>query len=279
MKASHPSFILGSFLTLPLAAEPLVLIASQDSDVYGFTGRPTSSLTTLGVSNSGPGEPHSQRSLLQFDFTDLFLRGAEVGRATLRLYLTEPDPERGTLLPGVVEILRQNTAWTESGLTWPHLDAVESHGSFYVAAEQADSWVEFDLTSLVKVWVSGESANHGLQLRAKDLEGPSATEASLNLTFLSREVPGYAPQLVIEAAAPEPPQLTLQPTGDTLTLFWPADSPWTLQTSPDLSPLSWQTVEATPTTNGDRHELTLPRPDGTRFYRLQAPATPDDPQS
>src|SRR5690606_12004819 len=68
----------------------------RDSDVYSFTDAPTSSVHTLGVTASGEGSPHSQRSLVQFDLTGADVAAGRVESAMLRLYVLAPDPNFGT---------------------------------------------------------------------------------------------------------------------------------------------------------------------------------------
>jgi len=77
--------------------------------------------------------------------------------------------------------------------------------------------------------------------------------------------------LTPESAAPPSLKLQLAP-GDTLAIVWSIKNPnCRVQENPVLSPTGWAEVEVAPTVVGDEMRVVLPRPAGTRFYRLLQP--------
>ncbi len=255
-------------LLLLLAAASLhaqTLTPLQDSDVYAYLDRPTSSVATLGVSASGTGAPHSQRSLIQFDLTGVTLPANQLGTATLRLYVVQPDPNYGNLGTGDVGVFRQGSAWSVGTLRWSHLQPAEAHGTFAITATSGDTWVEIDVTSLVRDWLADSSPNHGFLLQA-------ATEdpATLNVTFASMEVPGFRPQLVLTKVEATP-TLTIERAGENIVLRWPSATTWVLQQSPTLAPGSWSAVTAASASDGDDSVLHLTPSATSAFYRLTRP--------
>jgi hypothetical protein len=61
-------------------------------------------------------------------------------------------------------------------------------------------------------------------------------------------------------------------TNGMLRLTWPADgTQYTLQSTPALAAPQWQTVNATPTVEGDLNVVVLPFSGAIAFYRLQGP--------
>ncbi|GAA5483081.1 DNRLRE domain-containing protein [Haloferula sargassicola] len=252
-----PALIL---LTASLHAQTLTPL--RDSDVYAYLDQPTSSTFSLGVSASGPGAPHSQHSVVQFDLSGIALAADQLGSATLRLFVLAPDSAFGDLGAGDVEVFRQGAAWTVDTLRWNSLQPEAYQGAFPITTDSIDSWVEFDLTPLVREWLSGAQPNYGILLRP-------ATEdpAELNVTFASMEFPGFSPQLVLTERKQEPTLSISQENGE-MVLRWPADTTWTLEQSTEFR--AWSSVTAAPTIiDGVASHTVMPGPTPT-FFRLNS---------
>jgi hypothetical protein len=239
-----------------LQAESVTLYPSQDSDIYTFLDQPTSTIYTLGVSASGPGAPHSQRSLIQFNFAPLTIPAAEIGTAVLRVYVVPPD--QGVLTAGNVSVYSQEKSWTVANPTLHLSDFAPGDfiGFLPVLSTSTNKWLELDATALVKSWSSGAKPNYGFELQP---ESETATPL-LNATFASMEVNGLGgtvgPQLVItRAIAPAAPPvlaITPGPGADQVTVSWPVSTSagWALQqaTSPGGP---WTADPSTATTSSD----------------------------
>ncbi|MBB5352704.1 hypothetical protein HNR46_002952 [Haloferula luteola] len=258
-----------AILALATSFQAQTLTPLQDSDVYAYLDRPTSSIATLGVNASGTGAPHSQRSLIQFDLSSLPLGPEQLGSAKLRLFVIKPDPTYGNLGTGDVEIFRQGGTWAVATLRWSQLQPAESHGLFAITDDSADQWIEIDVTTLVREWLDGTYPNYGFLLQAA-VEDP----ASLNVTFASMEVPGYRPQLVLTEAEVQP-TLFIDRQDHQTVLRWPASTSWTLEQSPSLAPGSWSPVEASPTILDGEAVLELDPPSSKSFFRLNSDPSAD----
>jgi subtilisin-like proprotein convertase family protein len=92
----------------------------------------------------------------------------------------------------------------------------------------------------------------------------SETDANPEDNFASVQTSVTAPVLVV-------PELKITRTGGAPRLSWPAAAAesFVLEASPDLSPLSWTTVTARPSRDGDHLVLTDDSSRGKRFYRLK----------
>ncbi len=252
------------------AAEPLTLTPARDSDVYSFTVAPTSSVHTLGVTASGEGSPHSQRSLVQFDLTGADVTTGRVESAMLRLYVLAPDPNFGTLGAGKVSVHPQEAAWTVSSptLRWNHIRPLERIGLIVIGAEAADTWVDLDVTATVSAWLGGSMPNHGFVLQP-ETESP----ATLNVTFASMELAnaGVAPQLVVVTAADSAPGLTIGSEDGRIFVEWPAPASeaWRLQwATADLQWQDWDEAHAPIATVDGRRKLYPDLPHPACFFRL-----------
>lgn len=73
---------------------------------------------------------------------------------------------------------------------------------------------------------------------------------------------------------PDGPTLTIQCVGNSVILSWPltADE-WALHETPTIAGTSvfWSPVAQACTTNANTISVTVPSPDGVKFYRLQNP--------
>ncbi|MCW1884353.1 DNRLRE domain-containing protein [Luteolibacter flavescens] len=259
--------------TLAATAETVTLNSTKASDIYSYSDKPTSTTATLGINSSGPGSPHSQRTLIEFNLTGLSIPAAEIGSAKLRLFVIPPNPAYGDFVPGNAEVFRQTAAWTwtlqNPSLRWNDFKAGESYGLLAVPAGSEGFWREIDVTPLVVSWASGAHPNYGFALQSE-----SETK-SFNVSFASTIVNGYAPQLAItRAVAPAvPPVLTIATSGaSSMVLHWPVagSTGWVLQTSETLAG-PWTAVTGA-TQSAGTWQVTTPRnSSGRGFFRLSKP--------
>jgi len=105
---------------------------------------------------------------LRFGFEGVLPGGttaAQIGKATLRVYDRSPFlysfPE---ILPGiaVVPVLQ---AWHEHGLTSANAPTTADPVKLFQFGGRNGGFLDIDLTDLVREWISGARANHGIALR------------------------------------------------------------------------------------------------------------------
>ncbi len=202
----HTTIIAAVSLLTHANAQSITLNPIEDTDVYQFISRPTSSTHSLGVVSSN-GAGHSQKSVIRFDLTKeaTKIKAEEIVSAKLRLYvLPDSSPGSGfggTLTPGTVAAYLQGSAWSTSTIRWTDFVSQSFIGSLSVTTASSDEnpvWLEMDATSTVKSWLTG-TANYGFLLQAND----EMASPSLSVNFASAET-GFKPQLVITTTGQTP---------------------------------------------------------------------------
>lgn len=260
---------------IALQAETVTLTPTKDTDIYSYTGVPTSTTYSLGVSSTPTSSTtlHSQKSLIQFNLSSLTIPATELGSAKLRLFVLDTDPTYGSVSPGNVYVYRQGADWGTISATspkWSVITPTDYIGKFPVLTTSVNSWVEVDVTNLVISWLTG-TANQGLILQPQS----DRTDPSLNVNFGAMELSsaGYAPQLVVtRTTTTTAPQLKIFTLNQQITLEWPVvgSSGWTLQWNSNLTG-TWQSSTASATVvNGNWRVVPatgLPR----AFFRLYHP--------
>lgn len=262
----------------PLRAEQVTLTPTQDRDVYQGTGLPTGTDYSLGVSSSGAfGGGHSQKSIIQFNVTGTTtgMTAEDVGSAKLRLYVLPPEVyPSGSDIGGNILISYQTGAWTESGLRWATFSPGAIINTLTLVADRPyndgqgttiyaiNTWVEVDVTSAVKAWLSGTQVNYGFLLAPDETNSPYLSSA------FADSVGGWKPQLIITRA--EPP-LEFKVTsfsfeGSNVTLTWNsrAGRRYVIKESPDLK--TWEQVREVDANSA----ITTSTFTGTSFAEKQA---------
>jgi hypothetical protein len=201
-------------LIFPAMAAPVVLTATQDTDIYQFTTYPTSTTYSLGVNASNHGG-HSQKSLVKFEISAsaLGMVATQIQSAKLRLYVL-PDSSTGsgfggTLVPGNVSVFPQGNPWTVATARWSSFAPgafISTLSITQASTENTPVWVEADVTETVKSWVAEITANHGFILQSSS----ETTTPLLSVLFASMET-GFPPQLVIREVGSPPALVVTQP--------------------------------------------------------------------
>jgi hypothetical protein len=122
----------------------------------------------------------------------------QIAKATLRLWLTKATR------PGPLDVVSVDEAWAEavvSGKTAPAFGAVQA-ATITLEAGQHKAYLGADLTSLVKEWISGQRANHGLALQSDDAGGAGIFDSKEN------SATSHEPQLELVLAGPPGPKGT-----------------------------------------------------------------------
>ena len=87
----------------------------------------------------------THHSYLRFDVPG----GGQVLGATLRLYVTNPSNDGGTVYAVQNNYNSLSTAWEESGITWENAPMLSGAPLASAATVSAGSWVEFDVSAAV----------------------------------------------------------------------------------------------------------------------------------
>jgi len=110
-----------------------------------------------------PHESDISRAYVRFDL-DTIPEGASVNWARLRLYNVTAMDECAEI--GVYCVLE---SWDESTITWASQPDIASHDEFEDIVNLGDDggmkWVEWNLTDLTTVWLSGSTSNNGIVVK------------------------------------------------------------------------------------------------------------------
>lgn len=176
----------------------------------------TGAATDIGVGNDGAAE----RGLLHFDLRDV-PAGAEITTATLSTYMTQP-PGANALTVGVH---RLTAGWTEGtggfydctgdGASWVERTGGvnwTTRGGDYVAAaaatkahspSDAPGWDDFDVSGIVRPWVTGTAPNHGFMLRTtNESPGPNRGDWLFYVSDDASAQPTQRPKLAVTYSDP-----------------------------------------------------------------------------
>ena len=138
------------------------------------------------------------RSFLRFGLSCL-ASDTLIQRAELRLFVRRNPPGPA---PKIVAVRSVRRGWSEAAITWANQPGAGGVAATEVVDEAPDETATFDVTDLVRRWITGTLRNNGLMLRASN-EGHFSF-----VKFGSRErhIPEMRPQLVITlAGTPCPP--------------------------------------------------------------------------
>ncbi len=130
-----------------------------------------SSNTTPLIGTQGETRAHDTRSLLRFDLSGLGLSAGQVSTARLNLFALPglPPFDNPTIAKPITTALHRVTqAWGETTVTWETQPTVD--GPFTSALQDGvNQWVSFDVTALVKDWLSDPTMNFGVELLQPDI--------------------------------------------------------------------------------------------------------------
>jgi hypothetical protein len=184
--------------TLYAVADATVIEAAPTTN-FGSTGD-----MWVGYDNCLSPIGKTARSLVRFDLSAL-PPGVTISQATLRIYQVNTcDIGQRT---HTVTAYRPAGAWSEAGVTWNNKPGyAESYGSASITSG-VWNWSSLNVTNLVRGWVAGTTANHGILLRGPE----SSSSSGARLGFSTREG-AQRPQLVVQYEATNtPPTLASLP--------------------------------------------------------------------
>ncbi|MBM4429009.1 MAG: DNRLRE domain-containing protein, partial [Chloroflexi bacterium] len=199
------------------------------------------------------------RPLLKFDLSQHIVSPSPIVIYEARLYLWVYYVSNSTPLDG--QIYRVNRHWEETGATWneaisavswaqPGCDGTPAdRQETWVATARitgAEQWVEWDVTSLVHEWVSGQVANKGLILL-----GSGGVTRDVLFWSSEHSHPDKRPKLLVRYYTLPSPTETATPTAS------PTATPTSTPTQ-SATPTSTPTQTATPTATCSATPTTVP---------------------
>ncbi|MGC8785986.1 MAG: DNRLRE domain-containing protein, partial [Anaerolineae bacterium] len=225
-------------------------VVTLQQGVLGYAGTTDTYITSSSPSmnfgrqaNLRVRDDDSSVSLIRFDLSSIPAQ-ASVNQAILRIYPYEQDSTAAMN----VKVYRLLRPWVDTEANWEVASAGQLWGApgangpgvdreVSPVASQVVSllkiWYEFDVSDLVRGWVTNPQANYGLLLRASGSSSAAYNFASANYPSISTR-----PQLVIDYTAPE---ATFTPLPMTPTLT--PSKTLTPTTTPSLT----RTATASPT--------------------------------
>lgn len=115
---------------------------------------------------------HGTRSLIKFDLSSLMMMASKVQSATLNLFslnalraFENPTPD----LPVTTDLRRVTEDWDEQTVTWDSRPDVAADPAASVVQTGVGTWVTFDVTDLVKLWLDDPSSNFGVQISQREV--------------------------------------------------------------------------------------------------------------
>lgn len=249
-----PTLFPGGHVTVTLQQGVLGYQGTNDTYMAAYTPAGSFSLqANIVVKNDS-----LYASLLRFALGSI-PPGSTIQQAKLRLYVYNRSSSTAMAV-GVYRLLRP---WVDAQANWNNAatgfpwgaaganDTVSDRSADAVVTQTVsgiNTWYDFDITALVRVWVSDAGLNNGVVLRGNGGASVEYHFASANHPTLSQR-----PQLVIEYTAPltpTPPTVTptatrtMTPSGTPTVL--PTRTP-TASATPVMSPTPTITATVTPT--------------------------------
>jgi len=181
----------------PLPAVPFGnFLGSAETDPFSLTP-------------NGPLREHGTRSLIKFDLSSVMLLASQVKSATINLFslnalraFENPTPA----LPATTDLRQVTEDWDEQTVTWDSRPAVAATPVASVVQTGVGQWVTFDVTDLVKLWLTDPSSNYGVQISQRnvvDFAVPGARDRYVASLYASSAI-GDATQRPFIEVAPVP---------------------------------------------------------------------------
>jgi hypothetical protein len=202
---------------IPVSADTYIA-SNQPNTNYGNT-------TWLRLGYNATGDNLGALRILLYVNVGSIPSNAQIHWARFRIY--QHSVTLGSSDPNSVTTRHLNSSWDERTVTWnqhqPDWGGVINKGY----PTRAIGWIEADTTDLVKEWVSGQHANHGLTFLAD--EGGVERQRML---YSREQGGGYHPRMVVnytEHVDTEPPRVSVEslPTWSPqrFVVKWSGDDP------------------------------------------------------
>jgi len=198
MKASL--LLLPSFL-VPLAA--WAASANVAADAYISSANPTLNFANATTLNIGGGNS----ALIGLDLSSLpaGLTASNIQKATLTVFANK------AFTAGGLDIAQVTGPWQESLVTYNNRPIAATPFQSNVPVSVSGSYVTFDITLLMRQWVTGAAANYGVEIRASVAQ-PNTAVALDSKESTSTSHPPVA-EVILVSVGPQGPTRTPRTTG------------------------------------------------------------------
>ncbi len=156
-------------------------------------------------------------------FTVAGITGA-IQSATLRLYVTDANPDGGAVYSVSNNYLGTSTAWVQSGLNWNNAPAISGAALSNAGAVSVGQWVEFNVTAAV---TGNGTYSFGLKNNSSDV-----------LSYRAKEGSNKPELVIVTGSAPTLPRLSI----DNVTVMEGNSGTTNANFTVSLSAASTQTV-------------------------------------
>lgn len=166
------------------------------------------------IGRQGEQRAHDARSLIQFDLSFLNLTAAQVAGASLNVYALPGLPAFANPtanVPVVTELRQVIEPWSETSVTWENRPLV-SAALTQASQTGVDQWVAFDVTGLVRDWLSDRTVNYGVELSQPHVTLLGGRPIGSLYASSAFDDPSVRPFLSI-SAVPEPQAYALMVAG------------------------------------------------------------------
>lgn len=157
------------------------------------------------IGSQGEIRAHDARSLIQFDLSFLNLTATQVGSASINVYALPglpPFANPTATAPIVTELRQVIQPWGETTATWENRPLV-SAALTQARQDGINQWVSFDVTGLVRDWLTDRTPNHGVELSQPDVMLLGGRPIASLYASSAFDDPSLRPFLSI-SAVPEP---------------------------------------------------------------------------
>jgi len=142
----------------PIVIDPTITVQpgpTEGKDSYVDDSQPTTNYGTLVDIASYDNGSAKTRSYLQFDLSSV-PKGSTVSSASLQLYTQDA-------LGGNVYLRKVTSSWDETAITWNNQPLFEEVADTQVV-DTVNTWFAWDISGMVKDWVTGKVINNGVAL-------------------------------------------------------------------------------------------------------------------
>lgn len=161
-------------------------VLTNSEDTFISSVNPGTSYYNSMYLNPGQHEIYgSTRSFIKFKYLPSLPPGASITNAFLGAYMYLAVSPDGT----VIDVNQVTSDWQSASTTWNNQPGFSTTPIYSINSTQNIEW-QFDITSLVKGWYSGTTANYGVMLKAQD-------ESKPRRAFLSGDATNSQPRLII----------------------------------------------------------------------------------
>lgn len=152
----------------PVLLDPSITVKPSLEDANFNASCPTCTPTLRDRNYIGTSDSSAWRTALTFDLGDIPASAAQVSNAQLKLYYGHCIPvNNGTCrdYSHQLDVHRMTSAWTTSSTTQSLAFEATPLSSYTLAASADHTWMNWNVTTTLKNWLSGTQTNQGLLVK------------------------------------------------------------------------------------------------------------------